>query len=89
MEIIGELIADVAEYVQRRTGSFSIAVNRMVAHLEPAAFLHANCSVQMISPEIYRRRVLSFEQRIASRLTPFGEVTRLDDAARALAITPP
>lgn len=72
LELIGELIADVAEYVQRRTGTFSIAVNRMVAHLEPTPFLHANCSVPMISPKSYRAMQLPVEQKIAARLQPFG-----------------
>lgn len=72
LDLIGELIADVAEYIYRRTGSFSIAVNRMVAHLEPTPFLHANCSVQMISPKSYRAMQLPVEQKIAARLQPFG-----------------
>jgi len=72
LELIGELIADVAEYVYRRTGSYSIAVNRMVAHLTPTPFLHANCSVPMISPKSYRALQLPVEQKIAARLQPFG-----------------
>lgn len=72
LDLIGELIADVAEYIHRRTGSYSIAVNRMVVHLEPTPFLHANCSVQMISPKSYRAMQLPMEQKIAERLQPFG-----------------
>lgn len=71
-EIIGELIGDVAEYIHRRTKSYSISVNRMVAHLMPTPFLHANCSVQMISPKSYRAMQLPVEQKIAERLQPFG-----------------
>ena len=54
LDLIGELIVDVALAVRARTGTCSMSVNRMVAHVDPAIFLHANCSVQMISPESYR-----------------------------------
>ena len=72
LALIGELIVDVAEYVRARTGSCSISVNRMVAHVDPAMFLHANCSVQMISPASYRQMQLPVEQRMAARIQPYG-----------------
>ena len=64
--LIGELIGEVAGYIHRRTGSYSIAVNRMPAHLTPTPFLHANCSVQMISPKSYREMQLPIEQQLAA-----------------------
>jgi uroporphyrinogen-III decarboxylase len=72
LDIIGELIVDVASYIRQRTGSCSISVNRMVEHVDPALFLHANCSVQMISPNSYREMHLPVEQRMAKRIRPFG-----------------
>jgi hypothetical protein len=70
--LISKLIAEVAGYIHTRTGSYSIAVNRLVAHLTPTPFLHANCSVQMISPKSYRELQLPIEQRLAAKLQPFG-----------------
>jgi hypothetical protein len=70
--LIGELIGEVAGYIHRHTGSYSIAVNRMAAHLTPTPFLHANCSVQMISPKSYREMQLPIEQQLAAKLQPFG-----------------
>jgi hypothetical protein len=72
LEIIGELIVDVALYVRERTGSCSIAVNRMVERVDPRLFLHANCSVQMISPRSYRQVQLPVEQQMAGRIQPYG-----------------
>lgn len=72
LEIIGALISDVAEYMRRRTGSCSISVNRMVERIDPQIFLHANCSVPMISPQSYRAMQLPIEQQMAQRLQPFG-----------------
>lgn len=72
LEIIGELIVDIALYVRSRTGSCSISVNPMVGRVDPAMFLHANCSVQMISPDSYREMQLPVEMRMAERIQPYG-----------------
>lgn len=70
--LIGELIAEVAAYIHQRTHSYSIAVNRMADRVAPTPFLHANCSVQMISPKSYREMQLPIEQKMAEKLAPFG-----------------
>jgi uroporphyrinogen-III decarboxylase len=72
LNIIGELIVDVALYLRQRTGDCSISVNRMVEHVDPMMFFHANCSVQMISPQSYRDNHLAVEQRMAARIQPYG-----------------
>ncbi len=72
LEVIAEIIVDVAAYVRARTGSCSIAVNRMAERVDPRLFIHANCSVQMISPSSYRALHLPVEQHMASRIRPFG-----------------
>lgn len=72
LEMIGELIVDVATYMRQRTGQCSISVNRMVEHVDPHLFFHANCSVQMISPKNYRDIQLPVEQRMAERIQPYG-----------------
>jgi uroporphyrinogen-III decarboxylase len=72
LNLIGELIVDVALYIRERTGSASISVNRMVEPVDPRLFLHANCSVQMISPHSYGEMQLPVEKRMAERIQPFG-----------------
>lgn len=72
LDIIGELIVDVALYMQERTGECSIPVNRMVEHVDRQLFFHANCSVQMISPGSYREMQLPTEKRMAERIRPYG-----------------
>ncbi|OQA42088.1 MAG: Uroporphyrinogen decarboxylase (URO-D) [Chloroflexi bacterium ADurb.Bin325] len=72
LDVIAELIVEVASYVRERTGSPSISVNRMVERVDPRIFLHANCSVQMISVRSYRAMQLPVERRMADRLRPFG-----------------
>jgi uroporphyrinogen-III decarboxylase len=72
LELIGELIVELAAYVRARTGSCSISVNRMAERFDPRIFLHANCSVQMISPASYREVQLPVERRMAEHLQPYG-----------------
>lgn len=72
LDIIGELIGDVALYIRQRTGDCSISVNRMVEHVDPQLFFHANCSVQMISPKSYHDMQLPTERRMAERIRPYG-----------------
>lgn len=72
LEMIGELIVDVALYIRSRTGTCSISVNPMIGRVNPATFLHANCSVQMISPSSYRAVHLPVEMQMAGRIEPFG-----------------
>lgn len=72
LEVIAGLIVDVASYVRGRTGSCSIAVNRMAERVDPRLFIHANCSVQMISPGSYRSLHLPVDKWMAERLQPFG-----------------
>lgn len=69
---ISELIGDVAGYIHSRTGTYSVSVNRMAEHFAPSPFLHANCSVQMISPASYAEIQFPSEFRLAERLQPFG-----------------
>lgn len=72
LEVIADLIAEVAEYVRGRTNTCSISVNRMIERVDLGCFLHANCSVPMVSPQSYRSLQLPVEKRMAARLQPFG-----------------
>jgi hypothetical protein len=72
LELIAGLIVDVATYIRQRTGSCSISVNRMIERIDPSLFLHANCSVPMISPNSYRTMQLPIEKQMAARLQSFG-----------------
>lgn len=70
--VVAETQAAVAEYTRSRTGTNSVAVNRSIVNVDPEIYLHSNCSVQMISPALYRRCLLEHERRLAARLGPYG-----------------
>jgi hypothetical protein len=70
--VIAATQAQVAEFVRSRTGTCSVAVNRSILNVNPAIYVHANCSNQMVSPGLYRSRFLEHERRLAERLRPYG-----------------
>jgi hypothetical protein len=70
--IIAHTIYAVADYVQSRTGTSSISLNRIVASIDPRLHLHSNCSVQMISKATYEEFLLPYECWLAERLQPYG-----------------
>jgi hypothetical protein len=70
--VIAETQVRVAEYMRARTGTCSVAVNRSVLHVDPRIYLHGNCAVQMVSPALFRNRLLPYELRLAEALPPYG-----------------
>ncbi len=71
-QVIAETMIGVARLVRSATGTCSVAVNRSILHLDPSMFLHANCSLQMISPALYSQFLLPWELYMARELQPYG-----------------
>ncbi len=72
LDIVATTLKKITAYVRERTGSTSIAVNRIVGAVDSRISLHPNCSVQMISPKMYHEFLLSYEQELARELYPYG-----------------
>ncbi|HUW19130.1 MAG TPA: uroporphyrinogen decarboxylase family protein [Sedimentisphaerales bacterium] len=69
---IAKVIERFTQGLQKGTGSTSISVNRNVRHLEPAVFLHSECSHTMISVEDYKKFLWAFDERWSKKYRPFG-----------------
>lgn len=70
--VVAETEAAVSGYVRGRTGTCSVAVNRSIVNVDPRIHIESNCSVQMISPAVYRHCLLPWHVRLAQRRAPFG-----------------
>lgn len=70
--VVAETEAAVAAYVRARTGTASVAVNRSIVNVDPRIHVESNCSVQMISPALYRQCLLPWHVKLAQRMAPFG-----------------
>jgi hypothetical protein len=72
LDVSAQTISAMAAYVRRRTGSSSVAVNRIVGAVDSRISLHSNCTVAMISALTYRQYLLDYDQRLAKELWPYG-----------------
>lgn len=70
--VVVETQAEVANRVRERTGTASVATNRGILHANASTYLHSNCSVQMVSPRLYRRCLLPWEMWLARSFAPYG-----------------
>jgi hypothetical protein len=78
-ERASRLLADTAAVVERfaghiaaLTGSTSISVNRNVRHIPEPVYLHSECSLVMISVELYERFLLEFDVAWSQTHRPYG-----------------
>jgi hypothetical protein len=71
-EVIAETQLRVVRLIHARTGTSSVAVNRSIVNVDPAIYVHSNCSVQMISPALYRKALWPHELRLSREIRPFG-----------------
>ncbi|MDY0018466.1 MAG: uroporphyrinogen decarboxylase family protein [Anaerolineae bacterium] len=71
-DVVARTTARVASYVKARTGTSSVSTNRSILQVDPAIYLHSNCSVQMVSPKTYEAFLLPYEQYMAEQLPPYG-----------------
>ena len=72
LELITETQIELAAYVRARTGSCGLSCNRSIVNVDRTIFLHSNCSVQMVSPQLFEEFLLPCEQRLAAVLQPYG-----------------
>ena len=67
-----ENIIAILRLVQAETRTTSISVNRSIEQVEPTINLHSNCSVQMISNDLYEEFLLPYDIRLSQHLQPYG-----------------
>jgi hypothetical protein len=72
LDVCAQTIQAMARYIRRRTGSTSVAVNRIIGAVDSRISLHSNCTVAMISARTYREYLLPYDQRLARDLYPYG-----------------
>ena len=70
--LIAQTSAAMASTLRQRTGSSSISINRIIAHIDPSIHIVPNCSLQMISPKTYEERLLKFDHYLVQELAPGG-----------------
>ncbi len=63
---------EILSEIRKEMGTTSISVNRSIENVEPTINLHSNCSVQMISNDIYEEFLLPSDISLSESLQPYG-----------------
>lgn len=71
-QVIARTIYEVGQRVKARTGHIAISVNRIIASFDPGIFIIPNCSLQMISPQMYQALLLEYDTWLGQQLPPVG-----------------
>ena len=69
---IAAVVERFTDVLSERTGSTSISTNRTVRWLSEPVYLHSECSLVMISTEVYERFLMPFDVRWSETRRPFG-----------------
>lgn len=69
---IAAVIESFVRFIHAQTGTTSISVNRIVKHLNPAIFLHSECTHTMISEDLYASFLAPVDLQWSQTLRPFG-----------------
>jgi hypothetical protein len=70
--VIAQTIYEVGRRVKARTGQVAISINRTIASFDPGIFTIPNCSLQMISPQMYEAQVLEYDRWLGQQFPPLG-----------------
>jgi hypothetical protein len=70
--VIARTIYEVGRRVKARTGNVAISINRIIASFDPSIYIIPNCSLQMISPQMYEELLLEHDTWLGRQLPPLG-----------------
>ena len=70
--VIQQTLVKFVTIIRAKTGTSSCTVNPFVKHFRPSINLHSNCSLTMISAQMYEEHLLQHEMALAAALPPFG-----------------
>jgi hypothetical protein len=70
--VIARTIYAVGKRIKARTNNIAISVNRIIASFDPGIFIIPNCSLQMISPQMYGDLLLKHDSSLGQQLPPLG-----------------
>ena len=69
---LADMIERFTDALQSAAGSTSVSVNRNVVHLKEPILLHSECSLTMVSEDIYRKYLMPHDIKWSRKNVPFG-----------------
>ena len=72
LDIITKLSIEVGKRLQAVSSSISNGVTGILKEVAPSVYLTSNCSVEMLSLDIYEEFLLECDRKLAKAFQPFG-----------------
>ena len=69
---IADMIEKFTDGMQESSNSTSISVNRNLVHFDEPVLLHSECSLTMISEDMYRDYLMPYDLKWSRKSAPFG-----------------
>lgn len=67
VDLIASTIIQFLNFLDAKTGTTSISVNRIVRRDDARLHLHSNCTVALISKEMYREFLLPYDRMLCAK----------------------
>ena len=72
LDVCAQTLIAVAQKLRRYTSNISGGVSSVIQKTMPSAYLTSNCTVDMISPELYEEFLLPWDKKLARHFPPFA-----------------
>lgn len=72
LDTVATTIVQFLDFMEAKTASTSISVNRIVRKVDSSLHLHSNCSVVMISADNYKDHLLQYDRMLSEKYQPYG-----------------
>ena len=69
---LADMVEKFTDDLQGTSNSTSISVNRTVRHFDEPVLLHSECSLTMVSEDIYQEYLLPYDLKWSRKNVPFG-----------------
>jgi uroporphyrinogen-III decarboxylase len=69
---ITDTMINAAKYFKNRTGSCSLGASPTIMECNPSLFVTSNCTVDIVSVDIYENFIFEFDNMLSDNLKPFG-----------------
>ena len=69
---VTDTIINAAKYFKARTGSNSVSASPVILEYDKSLFVTSNCTVDMISTDLYKKYLMNFDIILSEKLQPFG-----------------
>lgn len=72
LQVSCETLLEIGRRLRRYSPHLSAGVTSIMGLVAPEVYLTSNCTVEMVSQELYERHLLPYDKRLAEAFAPFG-----------------